>query len=139
MDEGTWDFTALVDTHVAADRSTRARVRRVIDSILRDPGGSHEVTRLAERAAMSRRTLSRAFRRETGTTPARFVERARLALAQALLERSGFRIDGVAERSGFRNAGRMRRAFRRGLGVSPAGLRRAVLDSPYSGCGTMRR
>ena len=124
MDDACHDFAGLIDAHAAADRSPRARLRRVVQSVLDDPGGCHEVARLAERAAMSPRTLSRAFRRETGTSPARFVERARLAFARLLIERSGFRLDCVAARSGFRSAERMRRAFHRGLGASPAQVRR---------------
>jgi transcriptional regulator GlxA family with amidase domain len=132
MDDTTWDFASLLETHVAEDRSARARVRRLVETILADPGAPHDVERLAQRAAVSPRTLSRLFRRETGTTPARFVERARLRLAQVLIERSTSAIASVAARSGFRNAERMRRAFRRTLGVSPRGY-------ASSGCGTIRK
>ena len=108
-------------------------MRRVVQSILDDPGGPHEVARLAERAAMSARSLSRAFRRETGTSPARFVERARLAFARALIERCGSRLAVIAARTGFRSPERMRRAFHRGLGASPSRLRQST------GSGTTRR
>jgi transcriptional regulator GlxA family with amidase domain len=132
MDEASWDFHALVDAHLADDRSARSRVRRLVETILEDPGAAHDVERLAHRAALSPRTLSRLFRRETGTTPARFVGEARLRLAQLLIERSAFALASVAVRSGFRNAEQMRRAFRRRLGVSPRGY-------ASSGCGTIRR
>jgi len=119
MDEGLWNFEALVERCAAEDRTPRARVRRVIEWILEDPCRECSAPRLAERAAVSARTLSRLFRRETGTSPARFVAHARLRLARALLERTGLGIDAVAVRSGFAAARRMRRAFRRALGSAP--------------------
>jgi transcriptional regulator GlxA family with amidase domain len=82
---------------------------------------------------MSPRTLSRAFRRATGTSPARFVEDARLRLARLLLERGGVRVASAAARAGFQNAERMRRAFHRRLGASPASLAQST------GSATMRR
>jgi transcriptional regulator GlxA family with amidase domain len=132
MDDATWDFHALVETHLAQDRSTRARVRRLADWVLEDPARAHDVASLAERAAVSPRTLSRLFLRETGAPPAKFVEQARVALARALLEKSCLGVESVAVRCGFGSGERMRRAFRRALGSSP---RRYT----SSGCGTMRR
>src|SRR5258706_15330982 len=92
MDDASHAFEALIEAHIAADSSPQARVRRVVSAILDDPAGPHDVRSLAERAAMSPRTLSRAFRRATGTSPARFVEDARLRLARLLLERGGVRV-----------------------------------------------
>jgi transcriptional regulator GlxA family with amidase domain len=107
-------------------------VRRVAQSILEDPAARHDLEGLAERAALSARSLTRLFRRETGATPARFVEEARLRLARHLIDRSGLGLESVAARSGFRNAERMRRAFHRALGVSPRGY-------ASSGSGTILR
>jgi transcriptional regulator GlxA family with amidase domain len=132
MDDTHWDLQALIESHAAADRSARARVRRLTAWILEDPTRPHSIDHLAEHAAVSPRTLSRLFRRETGTSPAKFVEHARLQLAQGLLERTGMHIASIASRSGFRNVERMRRAFRRVLGVCP----RAYASS---GCGTILR
>ena len=56
---------------------------------------------LAERAALSERQLSRVFQRQTGTTPARFVERVRVEAARDLLEASALPVRTVAERCGF--------------------------------------
>jgi transcriptional regulator GlxA family with amidase domain len=133
MDEGHWDFEALVERCAAEDRSPRARVRRVVEWILEDPCRDCSAARLAERAAVSARTLSRLFRRETGMSPARFVARARVVLARALLERTGLGVDAVAVRSGFAGARRMRRAFRRALGAAPREI--ALLPPPRSSRG----
>lgn len=123
MDDSHWDFSTLVDSFAAEDRSPRARVRRLVAWILEDPTRPHRVGALAERAAVSPRTLSRLFRRETGVSPAKFVERARLALARALIEETGLRIDSVAARTGFGSAERMRRTFHRSLGANPLSFR----------------
>lgn len=133
MDDTTFPFEDLVQAHAVADNSPGARVRRLVEAILGDPGGPHEVARLAESAAMSVRTLSRVFRRETGMSPARFVESARVAFARALIERCGSRLGAIATRTGFASAERMRRAFHRGLGTSPSRLRQST------GSGTTRR
>lgn len=132
MDNTHWDLQALIESHAAADRSARARVRRLTAWILADPTRPHSIEHLAEHAAVSPRTLSRLFRRETGTSPAKFVERARLELARGLLDSTGMRVDSIAARSGFGNGERMRRAFRRALGLGP----RAYASS---GCATIRR
>src|SRR5258706_8008550 len=121
-----------IEIHLQADRSARSRIRRLAAWILEDPGRPHRVEHLADRAAVSRRSLSRLFVRETGVSPARFVQRARLELARRLLEHSGVRVGWVAQRAGFESAERMRRAFRRGLGMSPR-------DYASFGSGTMRR
>src|SRR5258708_2501359 len=120
MDGAFGEFDALIDAQLAADRSARARVKRVIGWILEDRGAAQERGRLAERAAMSARTLSRVFRRETGMSPARFVEQARLRFARSLIEHSGHRLERIAACAGFRSAERMRRAFHRRLAATPA-------------------
>lgn len=84
------------------------------------------VERLADRAAMSPRHFARAFRRETGVTPAKAVERLRLEAARLRVESSGEPIDRVAETVGFGDPERMRRAFLRAFGQPPQALRRAA-------------
>ena len=84
------------------------------------------VEQLAERAAMSPRNFARAFAAETGTTPAKAVERVRLEAARAAVETGHAPIDRVAELSGFGDPERMRRAFLRAFGLPPQALRRAA-------------
>jgi len=88
------------------------------------------VERLAEQAAMSPRNFARAFAAETGTTPAKAVERLRLEVARAALESGHTPLERVAEQAGFGDAGRMRRAFLRGLGQPPQAIRRAAHAKP---------
>jgi transcriptional regulator GlxA family with amidase domain len=84
------------------------------------------VERLAERAAMSPRNFARAFTAETGTTPAKAVERLRLEAARTAVEAGHAPIDRVAETAGFGDPERMRRAFLRAFGQPPQALRRAA-------------
>jgi transcriptional regulator GlxA family with amidase domain len=88
--------------------------------------------RLADEAAMSARNFARVFQAETGTTPAKAVERLRLEMARAAIEASHAPFAHIAQSSGFGDAGRMRRAFMRGFGQPPQALRRARagIDGP---------
>jgi transcriptional regulator GlxA family with amidase domain len=72
---------------------------------------------------MSERSFARIFARETGETPARYVERARLDAARRMLTGTDLPQAVVAERSGFGSEERMRRVFHRQLKVSPAAFR----------------
>jgi len=85
------------------------------------------VERLAERAAMSPRHFARAFAAETGTTPAKAVERLRLEAARERIEAYAEPIEGIAARTGFGDPERMRRAFLRAFGQPPQALRRTAL------------
>jgi transcriptional regulator GlxA family with amidase domain len=78
---------------------------------------------LAGRAAMSTRTLSRRFVAEVGTTPARWLARARVRRAQRLLETTSLSVERVAADVGFGSATVLREQFARVLGTSPRGYR----------------
>lgn len=84
------------------------------------------VERLAEQAAMSSRNFARAFVDETGTTPAKAVERLRVEVARTALETSHAPLEHIADAAGFGDAARMRRAFLRTFGQPPQALRRTI-------------
>jgi transcriptional regulator GlxA family with amidase domain len=86
------------------------------------------VDALAERAAMSRRTFARAFRRETGTTPAAFVEQLRLEAACRLLETTDLTVAAIAHQVGIRHAETLHRAFVRQVGTTPDRYRQQVAE-----------
>jgi transcriptional regulator GlxA family with amidase domain len=73
---------------------------------------------------MSPRNFARAFVAETGTTPAKAVERLRLEIARTAVETGYAPLEQIAEEAGFRDTGRMRRAFLRTFGQPPQALRR---------------
>ncbi|SJM94298.1 Transcriptional regulator containing an amidase domain and an AraC-type DNA-binding HTH domain [Crenothrix polyspora] len=81
------------------------------------------VETLAERLFMSPRNFARFFLAETGMTPAKFVELARIDAARHYLGSTQLSIEVVADKSGFGDTERMRRAFTRQLGVNPNNYR----------------
>lgn len=82
------------------------------------------VEELAEAAHLSPRQFSRAFRAETGQSPAKAVEHLRLEAARVMVEQSRHTMDEVATETGFADIERMRRAFLRAFGQPPQALRR---------------
>jgi transcriptional regulator GlxA family with amidase domain len=81
---------------------------------------------LASQAAMSERNFVRRFTEETGTSPAKAIERLRLEAARAKVEAGIDPIEQIAGRAGFGDPERMRRAFLRAYGQPPQALRRAA-------------
>lgn len=108
---------------LAVRQATDATLRAVLDRVVTDPAGDHCLATMAQTAAMSERHFRRRFLQQTGTTPARFVERVRVEAARDLLERSAMPVEGVASACGFGAAETLRRAFLRVLGVGPADYR----------------
>ena len=109
---------------LAAQQPQREPLRDVQRQVLEDVAASHSVEEMAARAHMSSRHFARAFRAETGLTPARYVERVRLEAARRRLEDTTEAIGAVAVACGFGTAETMRRAFLRTLEVGPAEYRR---------------
>jgi transcriptional regulator GlxA family with amidase domain len=81
------------------------------------------VERLADRAGMSSRNFARAFRAETGTTPAAHVEELRVEAARRLLETTDLTVAAVARQVGLRHVETLHRAFHRRTGTTPARYR----------------
>lgn len=82
------------------------------------------IERLADAACLSARQFGRLFRKETGETPARAVERLRCEAARIRLRDGREPIAVVARIVGFADAERMRCAFVRSYGHSPQTQRR---------------
>ena len=81
------------------------------------------LTVLAAQAGMSERSFSRHYAEETGSTPARAVERLRLEAARRLLVEAGLPVKRIAALCGFGSEETMRRSFLRLLAVSPQDYR----------------
>ena len=116
---GQTQFSAGLKIQAAASPKLRA----LIGDVSADPCGDLSLPALAARAGMAERTFSRAFARETGTTPAAFVEIARLDRAKALLETSDWPLARVAERAGFGSLDGLHRAFVKHLRSTPGDYR----------------
>lgn len=77
------------------------------------------VPALARRAGMSERNFARAFRTETGCTPAAFVEDLRVEAARRLLETTDLTIGAIARAVGYRHGETLHRVIARRLGTTP--------------------
>jgi transcriptional regulator GlxA family with amidase domain len=116
---GQSQFSALLELEPKSDRiqSALAYAKRNLDAPL-------TVGQLAEAAHLSPRQFSRAFRAETGQSPAKAVENLRVESARLMMEQSRHPIDAIARQTGFADRDRMRRAFLRAFGQPPQAIRR---------------
>ena len=115
-----------------AQHAAKGRIGNVAQYILDHVNEDLSVPALATRAHMSERTLARAFVAETGLTPGRFVETARVEAARRHLEETADDTESIAWVCGFSSAEQMRRAFHRRVGVSPADYRARFRRMPVS-------
>ncbi len=109
--------------HLAAQLATESRIQGVQRWILDHLDTDLSLAALAARAAMSVRSFTRTFQRETGGTSADFIELARVDAARRLLEDTDVPLQLVAFRCGFVTADTMRRAFLRRIGTGPHSYR----------------
>jgi transcriptional regulator GlxA family with amidase domain len=116
---GQSQFSALLELAPKSDRiqSALAYARGNLSAPL-------SVEQLAEVAHLSPRQFSRAFRAETGQSPAKAVENLRVEAARLLMEQGRLPMAVVARESGFADRERMRRAFLRAFGQPPQVIRR---------------
>jgi transcriptional regulator GlxA family with amidase domain len=116
---GQSQFSALLELEPKSDRiqNALAYARNNLDKAL-------TVGELAQAANLSPRQFSRAFRAETGQSPAKAIENLRLEAARLSMERSRHPIDVIARQTGFADRDRMRRAFLRAFGQPPQVIRR---------------
>jgi len=112
-----------------AQEPEREPLREIQRQVLDDVAASHTVEAMAERAHMSPRNFARAFRAQTGVTPARYVESVRLEAARRRLEETAEPIQAIARSCGFASPEAMRRSFLRALHVGPAEYRRRFHSS----------
>jgi transcriptional regulator GlxA family with amidase domain len=121
---------AQFSTHLSAQVAERRPLRELQSWIADNLDADLRVETLAERATMSPRNFARFFRRETGITPAAYVEELRLERARQLLEESADPVELVSVRCGFGTPETMRRAFSRRVGASPAAYRARFRRAP---------
>jgi transcriptional regulator GlxA family with amidase domain len=74
---------------------------------------------LAAQAHMSRRTLIRRFRQETGTSPMAWLADARIDRARELLETTSMPVERIGRLTGLGPPSSVRAAFHRHIGTSP--------------------
>jgi transcriptional regulator GlxA family with amidase domain len=125
---GQSQFSAMLELDSKSDR-----IRHALDYAKRNLRKTLSVGELAEVANLSARQFSRAFRAETGQSPAKAIESLRVEAAKSLVEESRHAIDAVARETGFADPERMRRAFIRKFGHPPQTFRRVANRTAAAG------
>ena len=120
---GQSQHSALLEMDAKTDR-----IQNALDYAKRNLKSDLSVEQLAEAAHLSPRQFSRAFRAETGQSPAKAVENLRVEAARLMMEQTRHPIDIVASETGFADRERLRRAFRRAVGQPPQARRRAARE-----------
>jgi transcriptional regulator GlxA family with amidase domain len=124
---GQSQFSSLAEMDGGSDR-----IRAVLRYAKENLHTPLSVEQLAEQVNWSPRHFSRAFREQTGHSPAKAVEKLRLEAARSLLEDGHASSGKVAQQTRFGDEERMRRAFVRTLGKPPqAVLREARQHAGY--------
>ena len=111
---GQAQFSAALSAQLAEDRwgALHAWMAARLDRPIR-------LEAMAAEAGMSPRSFSRHYTAETGTTPARALERLRVEAAARLLAETRLPVKRICRRCGFAAEETMRRAFLRVLAVGP--------------------
>jgi transcriptional regulator GlxA family with amidase domain len=100
------------------------KLARLMDWVRAHPAAQQTIKSMAERAAMSPRTLQRQFRDATGLGPIEWLIHERVAIVKELLEVPGMPLAQVAERAGFGSEESLRHHFRRLTATTPGAYRR---------------
>ncbi|WP_040812849.1 GlxA family transcriptional regulator [Nocardia concava] len=103
--------------------STTRRIDELRHYITRNIGKPLTVTDLAAQAHVSERQLTRIFKTDLGTTPAAYIESARVEFARNQLETTDNTLERVATLCGFNTTDTLTRAFRRTLDTTPTEYR----------------
>lgn len=103
--------------------STTRRVDDLRHHIARNIAEPLTVPDLAAHAHVGERQLTRIFKTELGTTPAAYVESARVEVARNQLESTDATLDRIASACGFHTTDTLIRAFRRTLDTTPTEYR----------------
>ncbi len=103
--------------------STTRRMDELRHHIMRNIAAPLTVADLAASAHVSERQLARIFKTELGTTPAAYIEAARVEVARNRLETTDDTLERISAASGFGTTDTLTRAFRRQLDITPTEYR----------------
>lgn len=106
------------------------RLSALLEELRQDLAKPHSLDSMAERAHMSRRSLTRHFQQLTGSSPTQWLLEQRLNRVQHLLEASELSLAAIAEQSGFLSQESLRLQFRLRYGVAPSVWRKQFSYAP---------
>jgi transcriptional regulator GlxA family with amidase domain len=84
-----------------------------------------DINQVADQMNMSSRNFTRVFTKQTGISPAKFIERIRVNAALKYLEDTDISIERISEKCGLGDLVNMRRTFLRHLNLNPSDYRRS--------------
>jgi AraC family transcriptional activator FtrA len=102
----------------------QGRLSKLMDWLRSHPAQQHTVASMAQRAAMSPRTLQRQFQQATGLGPVEWLIRERVAIVKEMLEEPDVPLAQIAERAGFGSEESLRHHFRRLAATTPGAYRK---------------
>ncbi|EGJ10902.1 AraC family transcriptional regulator [Rubrivivax benzoatilyticus] len=112
-------IAAPAGSRLCAPMPHDARLRQVCQALIEDPTRNDSLDDWAERACMSRRTFTRAFREQTGMSLAEWRQHVRLLEALARLA-CGQPVTTIAFDVGYESPSAFTAAFQRAFGVPPS-------------------
>jgi transcriptional regulator GlxA family with amidase domain len=108
---------------LVAQSADNPKLQKLAEKITTHPRADWQTDVLAAEAGVSRRSLSRLFRRGLNVSPADYVERVRTELARRRLLETNDNVEAIAVACGFGSLRRMDRAFARAMSASPTEFR----------------
>jgi len=109
-----------VDLERGDEPALERRVREQMKAIEAQPWREWRVASLAQTVGLSEPQLNRRWRQFAGTSPRRFVIRARCATAARLLRESSLSVQEIAHSLGYRDVYFFSRQFKREYGAAPS-------------------
>ncbi len=95
-----------------------AKLARALTAMHRRPGQAWSLQAMALEAGMSRSAFAAEFKSTLGTTPAEYLLRWRVSIAQAMV-RDGASVKTISSELGYASAAAFSRAFAQSVGASP--------------------
>lgn len=127
------DSEAKPITSVAIDAmpdATEERIGRVLTYLHKHHREQNAINQLSRIAGLSRSSLHRLFRQQTGMTTSDYIKHLRIGNACALLVNTDKSISVIADQVGYQNLANFNRQFKNIKGQTPRAFRRAFNHIP---------
>jgi len=99
-------------------------IRKVQDYLENNYPKTVTIDKMAEIACMSPRTFMRNFKKHTGNTPNKYLQKVRVENAKKMLEHSGLSIEQICMEVGYIDFAAFRKIFKKYAGLTPSNYKR---------------
>lgn len=106
-------------------RPYKGLVAQAVELIERRASGPMDVGSLASELVVSREHFMREFRRQTGTTPLKFIHKRQMEKAREMLEFTHYHVGEVAQKLGYQDLGYFSRLFKKFMKKNPSEFKRS--------------